>query len=134
MDSSTYEVELNNSRDKETSNGIWSTPTFGQNGEPRIHKIIQLLNAKQLVYSRDEMDLNVELTRYHERAWEMETTQSLRLGRQPRDDAAVPLFGLRKALCVRILNYFSEGSRTAYTIWVYDVRMCLCAASFPDGW
>jgi hypothetical protein len=30
--------------------------------------------------------------------------------------------GVRKALCVRILNTFIEENRTAYTIWVYDVE------------
>jgi hypothetical protein len=36
-------------------------------------------------------------------------------------DIFIPLMGVRKALSVRILNTFLEESRTAYTIWVYDV-------------
>ena len=34
----------------------------------------------------------------------------------------IPLIGVRKALCVRIVNAFVDESRTAYTIWVYDVE------------
>jgi hypothetical protein len=37
-------------------------------------------------------------------------------------DVFIPLMGVRKALCVRILNTFIEENRTAYTIWVYDVE------------
>eukprot|EP00592_Proboscia_alata_P003205 CAMPEP_0194376282 /NCGR_PEP_ID=MMETSP0174-20130528/24705_1 /TAXON_ID=216777 /ORGANISM="Proboscia alata, Strain PI-D3" /LENGTH=1046 /DNA_ID=CAMNT_0039156867 /DNA_START=85 /DNA_END=3225 /DNA_ORIENTATION=+ len=34
----------------------------------------------------------------------------------------VPLAGVRKGLCVRIVNSFLDGDRTAYTIWVYDTE------------
>lgn len=37
-------------------------------------------------------------------------------------DVFIPLMGVRKALCVRILNTFIVENRTAYTIWVYDVE------------
>jgi hypothetical protein len=37
-------------------------------------------------------------------------------------DVFIPLMGVRKALCVRILNTFIEENRTAYTIWIYDVE------------
>jgi hypothetical protein len=37
-------------------------------------------------------------------------------------DIFIPLLGVRKALCVRILSTFFEEKRTAYTIWVYDVE------------
>ena len=45
---------------------------------------------------------------------------------QPAVDAVpdifIPLMGVRKALCPRIVNTFIEETRTAYTIWVYDVE------------
>ena len=34
----------------------------------------------------------------------------------------IPLTGCRKALCIRIVNYFLDGDRVAYTIWVYDAE------------
>jgi hypothetical protein len=34
----------------------------------------------------------------------------------------IPLMNVRKALCCRILNSFTDNNRTAYTIWVYDVE------------
>ena len=35
----------------------------------------------------------------------------------------IPLSGIRKSLCVRIVNSFTAGNRTAYTIWVYDIEL-----------
>eukprot|EP00957_Ditylum_brightwellii_P118903 9068296-Ditylum_brightwellii.AAC.1 len=37
-------------------------------------------------------------------------------------DVFIPIVGVRKALCVRILNTFTDNDRTAYTIWVYDIE------------
>eukprot|EP00550_Attheya_septentrionalis_P008202 CAMPEP_0198297898 /NCGR_PEP_ID=MMETSP1449-20131203/38765_1 /TAXON_ID=420275 /ORGANISM="Attheya septentrionalis, Strain CCMP2084" /LENGTH=1294 /DNA_ID=CAMNT_0043999003 /DNA_START=98 /DNA_END=3982 /DNA_ORIENTATION=+ len=37
-------------------------------------------------------------------------------------DIFIPLMGVRKALCVRIVNRFLDNDRMAYTIWVYDVE------------
>ena len=37
-------------------------------------------------------------------------------------DIFIPLMGVRKALCTRIVNTFIEETRIAYTIWVYDVE------------
>lgn len=37
-------------------------------------------------------------------------------------DVFIPLMGVRKALCVRIVNTFLEEKWTAYTIWCYDVE------------
>jgi hypothetical protein len=37
-------------------------------------------------------------------------------------DIFIPLMGVRKALCIRIVNTFLEENRTAYTIWVIDVE------------
>lgn len=38
-------------------------------------------------------------------------------------DIFVPLVGVRKALCVRILNSFLDNkNRTAFTIWAYDIE------------
>ena len=133
LDSSTDEHD--NSLDNSLENGIprqhcasiWSTPSFGQNGEPRIHTLVQLLSSRGLVPSKDEeMELSAEIAQFNERAWEMESFASLRLnqrrGAGNLNDTLIPLVGVRKALSVRIVNYFSEGSRTAYTIWVYDVE------------
>lgn len=38
------------------------------------------------------------------------------------NDIFIPLMGVRKALCVRIVNTFLDENRTAYTIWVFDVE------------
>ena len=39
------------------------------------------------------------------------------------DDIFVPLVGIRKAICVRILNSFSDHrNRVAFTLWCYDVE------------
>lgn len=35
----------------------------------------------------------------------------------------IPLTGIRKSLCVRIVNAFVAGDRTAYTIWIYDIEL-----------
>lgn len=53
--------------------------------------------------------------RNHDRGdlWRSELAQS---------DIFIPLVGVRKALCVRIVNSFLEDTRTAFTIWVYDVE------------
>jgi hypothetical protein len=52
--------------------------------------------------------------------------QKRRIQRRARDDTGsdvfIPLMGIRKALCVRIVNAFMDDTRTAYTIWVYDVE------------
>ena len=37
-------------------------------------------------------------------------------------EICIPLIGVRKALCVRIVNSFVDETRTAYTIWVFDVE------------
>lgn len=38
-------------------------------------------------------------------------------------DLYVPLVGIRKAICVRILNTFLDNrNRVAFTIWAYDVE------------
>ena len=37
-------------------------------------------------------------------------------------DIFIPLMGVRKSLCVRIVNTFLEEKWTAYTIWCYDVE------------
>lgn len=37
-------------------------------------------------------------------------------------DVFIPLMGVRKALCARIVNTFLDDQRRAYTIWVYDVE------------
>jgi len=34
----------------------------------------------------------------------------------------VPLAGVRKALSVRIVHYFLDGDKLAYTIWIYDTE------------
>jgi hypothetical protein len=40
-----------------------------------------------------------------------------------KTDVFVPLAGVRKALCVRLLNSFLDNrNRTAFTIWCYDVE------------
>ena len=41
---------------------------------------------------------------------------------QSPPDIFIPLMGVRKALCVRIVNTFLDGERIAYTIWVYDIE------------
>ena len=40
-----------------------------------------------------------------------------------KTDIFVPLMGVRKALCVRLLNSFSDNrNRTAFSIWCYDIE------------
>lgn len=52
--------------------------------------------------------------------------QKRRSQRRARNDVGsnifIPLMGIRKALCVRIVNAFMDDTRTAYTIWVFDVE------------
>ena len=128
LDSSTDDIDTkpNMARGRPEHPPIWSTPSFGQNGEPQIHGLINLLSSRGLVPSSEEaLDLSAAMARFNERAWEMESFSSLRLnhGRSGKiNDTLIPLVGVRKALSVRIVNYFTEGNRTAYTIWVYDVE------------
>lgn len=39
-----------------------------------------------------------------------------------KSDLFVPLIGIRKTLCIRIVNTFLDRERTAYTIWVCDIE------------
>ena len=44
-------------------------------------------------------------------------------GREHAGDIVVPLVGVRKAICVRILNTFLDSrNRAAFSIWCYDVE------------
>lgn len=42
--------------------------------------------------------------------------------RRRNADIFIPLMGVRKALCIRILNHFIDGDHVAYTIFVKDVE------------
>ncbi|KAL7512684.1 hypothetical protein ACHAXN_009732 [Cyclotella atomus] len=45
------------------------------------------------------------------------------LEREKANDIVVPLVGVRKAICVRILNSFLDSrNRTAFSIWCFDVE------------
>ena len=44
-------------------------------------------------------------------------------GKINEDGIFLPLVGIRKGLCIRIVNAFVAGDRTAYTIWVYDIEL-----------
>ncbi|KAL7563209.1 hypothetical protein ACA910_014483 [Epithemia clementina (nom. ined.)] len=128
LDSSNDEIDTQLESDivRHDRVGLWSTPSVGQNGEPQIHRLIQILSSRGLVPSSDEeMELSADIARFNERAWEMESFTSLRLTHRRSgnmNDTLIPLVGVRKALSVRIVHSFLEGTRTAYTVWVYDVE------------
>lgn len=104
---------------------LHSTPALGDTSQiPLIHPFATVLRARGLLQSfEEERTSTLMLTQFTERTRQWESASSLRF-KLEHDEAGIliPLIGVRKALSVRILNVFFEGSRAAYSIWVCDVE------------
>lgn len=108
---------------RETYN-LHSTPLRPVVNRPLIHPFVATLRAKGLLQSFDEERINTLMfNQLTERTEHWESLSFFRLFSPLTDsDIFIPLVGIRKALCVRILNTFLDGDESAYTIWVYDIE------------
>ena len=124
-----------------------STPYHEEaTGEPQSYKIISTLIKAGIVPAKEEAIAADLLTQFTERTRQWEALSCFRVKSQPDQDLFVPLMGIRKALCVRIVHSFTmslssennashnqtpsggglasptQADTTAYTIWVYDTE------------
>ena len=103
-----------------------TTPMLPILGSGGGHPFIRLLASKKLIrQGKAEQSTSRVLRQLTERArqWEAIGSFTVRSNRT-EESTFVPLMGVRKALCIRIVNSFLEGDETAYTIWVYDLESC----------
>jgi hypothetical protein len=93
--------------------------------EPAIHSFVASLASYGLINKTIEEQLSNtrKLKRFTERTRQWEATSSFHIGdAYAGSETFVPLHGIRKAICARIVNTFLDGDRSAFTIWVYDVE------------
>jgi Vacuolar sorting protein 9 (VPS9) domain len=119
--------------DEQHSHHVYrSTPT---KGTPLIHPFATALRAQGLLNSYEqERDTTLHLEEITDRVrqWEGASSLHVHYGSEWDDygssttttggGALHPFDGVRKALSVRILNSFVDGSRSAYCIWVHDAE------------
>lgn len=109
---------------------FYSTPLHDYGSS--IHPLAQKLATRGVIDATEQVDVTAMMSSFTERTRKWEAMSSLHIvssspnkhyGMTTQDsDVFVPMMGVRKALCVRILNSFLDGNRMAYTIWVYDVE------------
>jgi hypothetical protein len=80
---------------------------------PAREKTQSFLHHQQLLYPGQQM---MRASQQHQQSKNDPPSHD------PSQDIFIPLMGVRKALSARILNTFVEGTRIAYTIWVYDAE------------
>lgn len=103
---------------------FYSTPLTGASGNVTRHPFIATLVSQGLLLAKKEQEASQKLDQLSERTrkWEMNGSFTA-FPKSGRDQGIiVPLVGVRKALCVRILNTYQNENDTAYTIWIYDVE------------
>ena len=102
-----------------------STPMLDKTAEgTNIHNFVTCLTSRGLINSLQEQQLNSRmLAQFTERTRQWEATSSFHIQSDvANSETFIPLMGVRKALCIRIVNTFLDGNLTAYTIWCYDVE------------
>jgi hypothetical protein len=71
----------------------------------------------------EQLESTRKLKQFTERTRQWEATSSFVFGDEfYGPETFIPLHGIRKAICSRIVNTFLDGALLAYTIWVYDVE------------
>ena len=100
-----------------------STPTTQSSGQSLVHPFVAVLRRRGLLDSFEAERANtMQFHQFTGRTRDWEATSFLNAySQQTKSHFPVPVEGVRKALCVRILNAFMDGEDVAYTIWVYDV-------------
>ena len=102
-----------------------STPIRGLTKDPAIHSFVAELASCGLIEKTIEEQLasTRKLQQFTERTRQWEATSSFLFGDEySGSETFIPLHGVRKAICSRIVNTFLDGTLSAYTIWVYDVE------------
>jgi hypothetical protein len=102
-----------------------STPILDNTKEPAIHSFVAGLASRGLIDKTIEEQLasTRKLKQFTERTRQWEATLSFRFDDEySGSETFVPLHGVRKAICSRIVNTFLDGTMSAYTIWSYDVE------------
>lgn len=102
-----------------------STPLANHSRQPLIHPFIASLRTSGFIDCFEAERRNtLQLQQLTARARQWEETSYLegRIMKHGPEEMHLPLAGIRKALCVRILNSFLDGDEAAFTIWVYDVE------------
>jgi hypothetical protein len=102
-----------------------STPVRGHTKDPAIHSFVAGLASRGLIDKTIEEQLSStrKLQQFTERTRQWEATSSFLFGDEySGSETFIPLHGVRKAICSRIVNTFLDGTLSAYTIWVYDVE------------
>jgi hypothetical protein len=102
-----------------------STPIRGHTKDPAIHSFVAGLASRGLIDKTIEEQLasTRKLQQFTERTRQWEATSSFLFGDEySGSETFIPLHGVRKAICSRIVNTFLDGTLSAYTIWVYDVE------------
>lgn len=102
-----------------------STPIRGHTKDPAIHSFVAGLASRGLIDKTIEEQLasTRKLKQFTERTRQWEATSSFLFGDEySRSETFIPLHGVRKAICSRIVNTFLDGTLSAYTLWVYDVE------------
>eukprot|EP00977_Amphora_coffeiformis_P023625 scaffold13853_cov147-Amphora_coffeaeformis.AAC.2 len=140
LDTTLHDLTIDESRSlEEISFGpmtFHSTPVHQEAvGEPDPHKMITTLVNAKIVPTKEQVGTQLLLTQFTERTRQWEALSCFRVKSYPDQDLFVPLMGIRKALCVRIVHSFTmspsalettaatpSGEMMAYTIWVYDTE------------
>ncbi len=88
------------------------------------HPLIARMVSQKLLPTKKEVKEYMKFMQLNERAriWEMNGSFTFIPKKGKDEEFIVPLVGVRKALCVRILNTYENENDTAYTIWIYDVE------------
>jgi hypothetical protein len=118
---------------QEDINFLTNTNTSRAIQQPIIHPLTTLLLRKRIIRStQDQINISKKIQQFTERARQWETTNcmppstpySISHSVVQDNDIFLSLSGIRRALSVRIVNYFveEESSIVAYTLWVYDVE------------
>jgi len=147
LDTTLHDLTIDESRSvEEISFGpmtYHSTPIHQEAVDETVaHKMITALVKSRVVPSKEQMETQLLLTQFTERTQQWEALSCFRVKSHPDQDLFVPLMGIRKALCVRIVHSFNmspssanentnvhahtraatPSEMTAYTIWVYDTE------------
>lgn len=103
-----------------------STPILSMYTEDHnsVHPFARTLISRKLIREASAESTSQMLRQFTERARKWEATGSFTILSQKKagESTFVPLMGVRKALCVRIVNTFLDADETAYTMWVCDVE------------
>ncbi|GAX14253.1 hypothetical protein FisN_1Hh448 [Fistulifera solaris] len=103
---------------------FYSTPLNSLSEHSLRHPFIARMVSQKLLPAKNEVKEYRKFMQLNERArlWEMNGSFTFIPKKGKDEEILVPIVGVRKALCVRILNSYENENDTAYTIWIYDVE------------